>query len=98
MRSLQPPFADKTEVGLIQNLIGGSFFTCQVHAHTLGAILGKLLPQERLEPLGGDNWPDQRIESPALTALFMLFGIGRGQPKAIGGRCHECGFSPRFGR
>src|SRR5438034_6589954 len=44
-------------------------------------------------PLGVDNWPDQRIESPALTALFMLFGIGRGQPKAIGDRCHECGFS-----
>ena len=71
---------------------------CQVDAHTLGSIGGKLLSNERLEPLSVDNRPDQLIESPALTDLLVLFGIRGCQAKTERCGCHERCFSPRFCR
>src|SRR5260370_378711 len=94
----QSALADKARVGGIRSIVGGPLFMCQVYAHTLGSIGGKLLSNKRLESLGVDNWPYQLIESPALTNLLVLFGIRGCQAKAEGCRCHERCFSPRFGR
>src|SRR5579864_5547708 len=98
MRPLQTPLADKTHIDRMRSLVARTFVLCQIDAHTLGAILGKLLPQERLEALRIDNRSDQLIESPAFSDLFVLFGIGRSQSQAERGGCHECCFSPGFSR
>src|SRR5712692_2139129 len=98
MRPLQTALADKTQVDRMCSLVARTFFLCQIDAHALGTVLGKMLPPKRLEALRIDNRSDQLIESPAFSGLFVLLGIGRRQSQAVRSRCHKCCFSPRLGR
>ena len=70
----------KINVEGVVGVVAGTFFWREINAQALRAIVRQLLPDEVLNALRVNDWPNQIVYTPASWRLLMCLRIGCRQP------------------